>query len=173
MESIPADQALMVWPSRDRSVRVSPKGGDLEALVQHYFQGRGGPFSLFPGSFPDPIIANVTVEEVGPGNCLASLELDRDTWITSARVEVPNAGLTSNPQVERCLYAALDFINGFPVKANAFRFDQDLPSEDVRSAVMWALLDCSRQASPNSTERTRDGVAPFPSRDCALKELSQ
>ena len=68
----------------------------------------------------------------------------------------------------------MDYLNGFPEPNDEFKFDASLPPPPVRLAVMWAFWACSQEQpkDPMNTERTRDGVYPFPDKECAEKYLS-
>lgn len=203
LNTLPPDQEIMVWPSGARAYSVLEVGAASgKALVDEYIRSRQGPFHSWPvRTFSNVTVAFVSVasdpafrEAVVAGKdvwsperefildigrsgtgCAAIIETSRNTWIDSGGAVVAEdiMGEIGTSSMRDCVYAVLDFINGFPTPGNEFSLEK-LPGADVRNAVMWAFRVCSREDPPAGVERerTRDGVSPFPSIQCAMDYLA-
>jgi hypothetical protein len=199
VRSLPDDQKIMVWPSRLRSYKVWSGDPQLSRVIDDYFKNRGAPVEAEPNDVFSNITIGIasssepTVQEIlrglsgssyanefaglatGRPGCSGKLEFDRNTWIDSGLGLIVEPQSNSASTTVSCTTALLDYLNGFPMRDNVFVFDDAVPGTDVRNAVMWAFRECSEQRGPAEAhvERTRDGVAPLPTKNCALDYLSK
>lgn len=173
-----------MWPSKSRSPSAVSSTSELPSLVDEYFSAKDAPIELFENEFFSNIrlISSDSDQDSGatasitmsPSGCNAQLDVANETWINAGEGRVDALRLGSPDRVRDCVYAILDFLNGFPMTNNEFVYSSSLPEHRVRLAVMWAFRVCSKNLQSEGTEeveRTRDGVSPFPSRECALNYL--
>jgi hypothetical protein len=204
VKSLPESQRIVVWPSKSRTFVSQPAGSPIGSIVSDYFSSGERPVQAFPQPFfanviviyaKDDVdlriqIAKLTKQHVLSDDmvnyldeantrstgCVAKAETNRGMWINDGVGVIVESRLEPSPgnNIRGCVYAMLDYINGFPMPDDSFQFGADTPEDEVRNAVLWAYRECSREEpQSDDVEQTRDGVSPFPSNDCVLHRLSQ
>jgi len=204
VKSLPAMKKIVVWPSKSRTFASRPADSPIGSIANDYFSEGGRPVEAFPqGFFANVVvifarddddrqiqIAKLTEQHVlsddmvsyldqvstKMSGCSAKIETNRDTWINDGVGVVVESrlGPAADGDIRECAYEMLDYINGFPMPNDSFRFGRDTPQDEVRNAILWAYRKCSREEpQSDDVEQTRDGVSPFPSNSCALRRLSQ
>ncbi len=113
---------------------------------------------------------------VSSNGCTSYRFIDRDTWASVGVVLVNQKALLRKDEdgVDKCLHAALDYIQGFPTKDGYFDY-LDLPDATIRGVIIEAIYRCASEpgGSGKPDESSRDGLSPLPSLDCIEKNISE
>lgn len=203
VSSLPNDQDILVWPSRLRAYNIATEDPRLTDLVNRYNSDREGIIQEFKNSFISDLVIvhheidssahdielllGATIMSRSPQEisekflastqrCYGYIEDARNTWINSGYgfIKYAKSEPPDDEWLETCVFALLDFLNGFPTADRRFDPERFVASSEVRFAVMQAFFKCSqdRARTDKDAQVTRDGIAPFPSRQCALDYLS-
>lgn len=112
---------------------------------------------------------------LGEDGCTAYRFISRDTWASGGFIVINKSKfIKGSSLIKKCVYAALDYVNGFPLRGGYFNYI-DLPDAAVRKAILAALQTCAREgdAAGSDVERSRDGISALPRLSCATRLLSK
>ena len=188
------DDKFYVWPSFMRSFELIDPKNLAHDVVLGYIRSRSDVFIMIPGTpfaqisiiVLDDLVYKQTLEQalhfstllpnykkdiaaapVSSMGCTPRLYLSRSTWAAVGVVLISSPATKSDEALRRCIFLALDYINGMPIPDNGF-YSESIPSDDDRHELLNYIYKCSKENSGLTSEKSRDGFSPNPSIECVL-----
>ncbi|RWC32105.1 MAG: hypothetical protein EOS70_18570 [Mesorhizobium sp.] len=203
LRSLPHDRKIHVWPSWHRPYEIVAKRLNVRSSIERYKALRGDLNGLLPaiGTAQISIIAAdganwqkdaasaltssrllpwyknfVAKAELSLDGCTAYKFTSRDTWASVGVILINELNFRENgtETLDRCVHAALDYLQGFPTREGYFDYSM-LPDARIRGLVIEATYKCAAEGDGTAEprERTRDGLTPLPSLDCIVAKVTE
>jgi len=199
LRSMPDHTKIYVWPTWRRPYEIIGDNLNMRNSVERYKALRGDLSGLYPafrtaqitiiGDRPNRqdlelVIAGshllpwykdfVANAELNTDGCTAYRFTSRGTWASVGVVLVNEVHLHETDALDRCIHAALDYLQGFPTRDGYFNY-LTIPDATVRGVAIEAIYKCAAEVEGTSEqiERTRDGLTPLPSLDCILAKIAE
>lgn len=202
LRSMPDHTKIYVWPTWRRPYEIIGDNYNMHGSVERYKALRGDLSGLYPAfrTAQIAIIADnsnrqdlasviagshllpwykdfVANSELNTDRCTAYKFTSRGTWASVGVILVNEVHFheTDAAALDRCIFAALDYLQGFPTRDGYFNY-LTIPDATVRGVVIEAIYQCAAEADDNTRERierTRDGLTPLPSLDCILAKIAE
>lgn len=202
LRSMPHGTKIFVWPTWRRPYEIIGEKLDVHSSIERYKVLRGDLNGLSPafrvaqisiltaGANWQKDIASALADsrllpsykdfatraEVGKNGCTAYKFLSRDTWASVGIVLINslNFQIKDKGALDRCVHAALDYLQGFPTRDRYFDY-LTTPNATIRGVAIEAIYRCAAEAdgTGEQKERTRDGLTPLPSLDCIVGKVTE
>lgn len=191
------DHKIIVWPQSTVRYELLSSIDGIANIIDSYADDRRSIVSL-NGDSRLPTISIVVVNDMasdfqnvlthsrmrrslwsavistglGTDGCNAYKQVSRQTWAGLGVVVVERKFLTL--ALDMCIRAGLDYLLGVPLAQTYFSV-RALPPEASRVLLLSAIYHCARsgRSSPESVERTKDGLTPLPSTQCVADRLNE
>ncbi|WP_146172569.1 hypothetical protein [Mesorhizobium helmanticense] len=203
LRSLPHDRKIYVWPTWRRPYEVVADRLNVSSSIERYKALRGDLNGLFPtfataqisiiavdgASWQDDIASALTSSRLLPSykdfvakakvslsGCTAYKFISRGTWASVGFILVNELNFRDKDagELDWCVHAALDYLQGLPTKDGYFDY-LTLPGATIRGLVIQAIYECAAEGDGTAepAERTRDGLTPLPSLDCIVAKVAE
>lgn len=203
LDQFPADEKIYIFPSKERAYEIIGSFAEIRNYLSEYQNQSPIEYDfhqvlnfsqmliiadkaffdadpsvrkkmLTEVSYPFDFTSTLTDMKFDENACYAKTIQDRGVWTLSGYVAIgPHLGAAE--QATNCVLAALDYVNGFPVRGGHFDLNA-LPSPSVRKPIMYFMQQCALEgrttAQVNMIERSRGQVTALPSLQCVKEKLS-